>query len=63
MATSTSIRGLKTAVKRAPLLRAHHAIRVTLIPEPKIPYRCQDSRYSVRFNPLYRFWYADVQIS
>ena len=38
MATKTSIRGLKTETNKGPLMRTHHAIKVTISPEPTTPY-------------------------
>jgi len=37
-ATNTSIRGLKTEANNGPLMRMHHEIITTIIPETTIPY-------------------------
>jgi hypothetical protein len=38
MATKTSIRALKTETNKGPLMRTHHAIKVTISLEPTTPY-------------------------
>lgn len=46
MATSTTIRGLKTETNSGPLMLTHHAITATITPETTIPYK----------NNEYCFW-------